>query len=208
MGTSKTMCGSLARHQDGFGCIPAAPGVPWGSPWSRLASKHLHSCASEQPFGQYLGSPHGRISCFGTSAPQVLLAEGWWVPGGLHWCSPGGLGTLPGKAAVSRYLPPSSGPSAKCGRRRRRRKMCWVNSQSWARMGLDRGALGMFRAGDGGEGLLPAPSSGSRPSKKSGAAKHGEENCFIVGCQPAVARRHRSGYHGAEQGSGAPCMAG
>lgn len=48
--------------------------------------------------------------------------------------------------------------------------------------------------------LHPAPA----PQPESGAAKYGEENGFIVGCQlPATSHRHRGGYPGAEQGSGA-----
>lgn len=80
--------------------------------------------------------------------------------------------------------------------------MRWVNPQSWAGLGLDQRAPAMLRAGAGGEGPLPAPTSSSRPPTKSGAAKRGVENGFIVGCQspvpPTMPQRHRSGYHGAE----------
>lgn len=173
---------------------------PWEPPQSRLASQHLPSCAWEQPLGRCLGSPRRRCSCFCPGA----AGQGLRGAGGLLQRSPGGLDPLPGKAAVSRYLPPSSGPSAKCGRRRRRmRWLILIVGQIWTR-----GLWGCSELGLEVRDCCLHPAPAPAPQPKSGAAKYGEEKGFIAGCQPpATSPRHHGGYPGAEQGSGAPSTA-
>ena len=136
-----------SRHQDGFGCVPAAPCIPPGSPGVPRGppgpTRLPNICTALLQSSRLADARAHPVGDAPLSAP-TRPSRGWWVPGGVLWHSPGGLGTLPGKASVSRYLPPSSGPSAKCGRRRRRRRrMCRVNPQSWAGMGLDWRALGL-----------------------------------------------------------------
>lgn len=101
-----TGTGSAASPQP-----PQASGALGGPPQLCSAAKHLSSCAREQPFTTAGAHPTG-------DAPGLAPAGA----GGAGGCSGASRGLGPPRpAAASRFLPPSSGSSAKCGRRRRMR---------------------------------------------------------------------------------------
>lgn len=187
---------------------PACLRGPTGSPRLCLASKQLHSCASEQPLGRCLGSPRGRCSCFGTDAPQPLPAEGWRVPGGCSGAAQGiwapSLGRLQSAGTYHHLValqPSAGGGGGGCA------GLILSRGLGWART---RGLWGRSELGLETRGHCPHPALASDPQRSLEQPNVERKMALLWVASPpralAMPRWCHSGYHGAEQGSGAPCV--